>query len=479
MDFVSQSGGYLTLLKKRNFLRLWLAQLISLTIFNASNYALLVLIGGDKDKGSTTQIGIAIICFSLPAILFGAPAGTVVDRLNKRRVLIASNSLRALATLLFVVSLLFNRGALLPIYLLTFLISTISQFFTPAEGSTIPLLVNEKELAPALSLFNVTFMLSQAVGYVLLAPIILAFLPAFTVYGFLIDSVIELYLIVTLLYLVCAALVAWLPKEPFVHHGPHQRRHTTGEISTQALGTMRTVWQEMFQGWNFVRYNKPLFLAVVQLSFAGVLILVIGEMATPIVRHLLFLPANAMAFVFAPAGVGLVGGSVLMPRIANRLGKMRTVFIGTIVLAIASFLLPITTFIAHLLRPTSWNSDPLLLLIVALLMLIAGTGLAFVNIPSQTAMQELTPDWIKGRVLALQLVFYNAASIPVILFIGAASDIFGIDRVLYIIAVCSLAFGIWGFYFERKHSSPPASSTEQTQVQPEKEIITTPPPLPH
>src|SRR5712692_11548186 len=143
-----QQGGFVTLLKKRNFLCLWLAQLISMTILNASNYALLILI--EEVTGSTTLVGLAIICFSLPALLFGAPAGVYVDRMNKRRVLWGSNCLRAIATFAFVVALLLNRHQLIPVYLLTFLISSIGQFFTPAEGSSIPLLVSDVELMPAL-----------------------------------------------------------------------------------------------------------------------------------------------------------------------------------------------------------------------------------------------------------------------------------------------------------------------------------------
>src|SRR5437588_1256028 len=158
----NSGSGFLTLLRKRNFLLLWLAQLISMTIFFASNYALLVLI--EEVTGSTTLVGLAIICFSLPALILGAPAGVFVDRMNKRRVLWASNFLRAIATFIFIISLLIDRHQLVPIYLLTLLISSIGQFFTPAEGATIPMLVSEEELVPALSLFNITFMLSQSLG---------------------------------------------------------------------------------------------------------------------------------------------------------------------------------------------------------------------------------------------------------------------------------------------------------------------------
>jgi MFS family permease len=438
--------GFLTLLKKRNFLRLWLAQLISMTILNATNYALLILI--EDVTGSTTLVGLAIICFSLPALLFGALAGVFVDHMNKRRVLWGSNCLRAIATFIFVISLLLNHSQLIPIYLLTFLISTIGQFFTPAEGSAIPMLVSEEELMPALSLFNITFMLSQALGFILFAPIALSLLPTFRIgHHLTIHPVEELYAIIGLLYLVCALLVAFIPSAAF----SCSIQRTNGLRGTHPFRVMRNVWEETYEGWSFVRHKKALFLAVIQLSFAGVLLLVIGELATPIVTKLLQLPANAMAFVFAPAGIGLVAGSVFMPRITQRIGKSRAILTGTIALTASTLLLPLSTLLARTLQPDGWNTDPLLLIAVALFMLAAGVALDFVNIPAQTAIQQHTPEWIKGRVLALQLMLYNACSIPIILFIGVIADLFGLDRVLYLMSICEIAFGIWGIYYERKH----------------------------
>ncbi|MBA2678029.1 MAG: MFS transporter [Ktedonobacteraceae bacterium] len=452
MSIAPTSEGFLTLLKKRNFLRLWLAQLISMTILNASNYALLILI--NSTTHSTTLVGLAIISFSLPAILFGAPAGVFVDHMNKRRVLWSSNCLRALATFVFVAVLLLKRDSsvLVPVYLLTFIISCIGQFFSPAEGSAIPMLVSEQELMPALSLFNITFMLSQALGFVLLAPISISLLPTLTLYHVPVDSITQLYAIVALLYLVCALLILSIPSTGFVRRDSSDHAEAVSPaLSSQTLNVFQNVLAEMVQGWRFVRKNNALYLAVIQLSFAGVLILVIGQLATPIVTELLHLPSNAMAFVFAPAGVGLVLGSILMPNIARRLGKSRTIFIGSIGLTIATLLMPLCTLLARWLQPYSWNNNPLLLVVIALLMFFAGLALDFINIPAQTAIQEMTPDWIKGRVLALQLVLYNACSIPIILFIGAFSDTFGTDRVLYMLAVCELAFGAWSTYYERRH----------------------------
>src|SRR5436305_1413062 len=85
MNTAAPQRGFHTLFKNRNFLLLWLAQLTSMTILNASNYAIIVLI--EEITGSTTLIALAIISFSIPAVIIGAPAGVFVDHRNKRRVL--------------------------------------------------------------------------------------------------------------------------------------------------------------------------------------------------------------------------------------------------------------------------------------------------------------------------------------------------------------------------------------------------------
>jgi MFS family permease len=446
MSLANPQGGFLTLLKKRNFLLLWLAQLISMTVLNASNYALIVLI--EVITGSTTLIGLAIVCFSLPAVLFGAPAGVFVDHRNKRRVLFYSNCLRAIATFGFVVSLLLNSHQLIPVYLLTFLISCIGQFFSPAEGASIPILVNEQELMPALSLFNITFMLSQAFGFIIFAPVLLNVLPTFTLFSVSVGPFPMLYAIFALLYLICAVLITLIPTNSFVEngHAPNDREN----IGTQSLGAFSNVMSEMRQGWQFIRRQPPLFLPVIQLSFAGILLLVIGELATPLVTRLFLLPASSMAVIFAPAGVGLVVGSIVMPRITHRLGKSRAIFIGSVSLAITIVLLPLLSWLTTTLIAHGINFRPAQFAIAPFIMFAAGVEIDFINIPAQTAIQELTPEWIKGRVLALQLVLYNAFSIPVILGIGVIADILGIDKVIYIVVITIIGFGLWGKYYERK-----------------------------
>src|SRR5437870_5988863 len=93
-----QAASFRRVLKNRNFVLLWLAQLISLTILNAANFGIVVLV--NDVTHSVFMAGIAIIAFTFPALPFGAIAGVVVDRLHKRLVLWVSNILRAVTMLL-------------------------------------------------------------------------------------------------------------------------------------------------------------------------------------------------------------------------------------------------------------------------------------------------------------------------------------------------------------------------------------------
>src|SRR5579872_5283402 len=127
-------------LKNRSFFFLWLAEVFSQIAMNTMNF-ILILVAFSLTNSNTAVSGI-VLSFTIPAIFFGILAGIFVDRWNKKYVLFVANALRAL--LLFVLS--FIHSNLFGLYLLTFLISIITQFFIPAETPMIPLIVKKEQL---------------------------------------------------------------------------------------------------------------------------------------------------------------------------------------------------------------------------------------------------------------------------------------------------------------------------------------------
>jgi len=379
-------GSFRSVLKNRSFLLLWLAQLLSQIVFNAANYGVIALVTAITH--STILVGVAIISFTLPAVPFSLLAGVYVDYLNKRLVLWVSNALRAVTTVLIVLALLWHPQMLIPLYVLNFVISLITQFFIPAEASAIPLLVSKNDLAPALSLFNITLTIAQALGFLLLGGLVTSLFPPFQVaLGSIHIQVLSfdmLFAFVALIYGLCALLILGIPKDAL------QVNESAKPVFRSLFG--RQTWQiiqhDVRETWTYVRQDQRLLLSLLQVSFVSVLLLVIGELAGPFVVNVLHFSVQTMPLVLAPAGLGLVIGGLLMPPLMRRLGKNRAIMLGSLCTAAALVLIPLGHF--------SWSlfalPAPTILFYVGGIIFILGITLDMVNIPAQTVMQEQAPE---------------------------------------------------------------------------------------
>ncbi len=257
-------ASFSRVLKNRSFLLLWLAQLLSQSVFNAANYGVIAIVTAITH--STVMVGLAIVSFTLPAVPFSLLAGVYVDYLDKRLVLWVSNALRASTTGLIVVALLWNPHMLIPLYFLTFVISLVTQFFTPAEASAIPLLVSKNDLAPALSLFNITLTIAQALGFLLLGGLITALFPSFRLsLGFIHIQVLSfdmLFVLVAMVYVICTLLILAIPKRAL-----QQRQSAESEL-LRSLGKQvwKTIRHDVSEARVYVRGDPQLLLALLRVS---------------------------------------------------------------------------------------------------------------------------------------------------------------------------------------------------------------------
>jgi MFS family permease len=200
--------------------------------------------------------------------------------------------------------------------------------------------------------------------------------------------------------------------------------------------------------------------------------LAVADLATTFVQRLLLLPTSYTALVFAPAGVGLLAGAVLVSMIVKRLGSSRTMIIGMLATGIGLAVLPLSTTLAHLAQPEHWQSNPLFLVAVILASIVAGAGLDLIIVPSQTVVQERSPQQMRGRVQALYQALFNGGSIPVILFIGVIADLLGITTVIYVMSASCLVAIIITVLRARRHSSgPEVQADSASQAAQEKSSV--------
>jgi MFS family permease len=441
--------GFRTLMRNRYFLRLWLAQLISQTIMNAANYAL-IIVTQRSGSGSFTAAAGAIVAFSLPALLFGAPAGVLVDRFDRRLVLWTSNLLRAIASVVFVVVLMLDSTPLLPVYILAFFIALVGQFFAPAEGAAIPLLVGREEMIHALSLFNITFTLAQAAGLIILGPLMLALVPTIHIgtatHGIDFTSRETLFIVIALLYMVCVGLILSIPKSRMK---VTQQSHNQQDVlfASSDMSQIRRVYVSILQTGNFIRKDRRLLISVGQLALGGSVVAVIAMIAPGFVEEFFHKPPELAAIVFVPAGAGLVLGSAITPNVARWLGYTRTIAVGVIMLAGSAALLAGGRAVApHIFGAQTFYDAPLYLVAVMFLTFLIGIGLDFVNVPAQTMLQDRSPNWIKGRVLAVQAMVLNAVTIPFVLVMGRIADGYGLSPAILVLAGIIGSAGLLSVY---------------------------------
>ena len=440
----TSAGSFRRVLKNRSFLLLWLAQLLSQIVFNAANYGVIAIVTAISH--STLLVGIAIISFTLPAVPFSLIAGVYVDRLDKRRVLWVSNALRAASTGLLVLALLWNPHTVIPLYLLAFATSLITQFFTPAEASAIPLLVDKNELTPALSLFSITFTIAQVLGFLLLGGLITALFPPFRLsLGFTSVEVLSfdvLFAFVFIVYIICTLLILAIPARAL------QQKQSAEPEMPRLMGMQgwKLIRHDVQETWTYIRRDRPLMLGLLQVSFVGILLLEIGEVAGPFVVRILHLSVQAIPLILAPAGIGLILGGVLMPFFIRRLGKSHTIVVGMLSTAAGLILIPLVRFVwSQFAQPA-----PGFFFFVAAITFVMGVAMAMVNISAQTVMQERAPAQERGRVFSFQSTLFNAGSIPILLFAGVIGDTLGIDTVMYLLAAAILGFSWWTAWYSHR-----------------------------
>jgi MFS family permease len=137
-----------------------------------------------------------------------------------------------------------------------------------------------------------------------------------------------------------------------------------------------------------------------------------------------------------------LAGSLLVPIIVDRLGHTRTVVIGMFGAAIGIGLLPFAHNLTGPKDPSNLLAHPFFLLALVGLMILAGAGIDCIVVPAQTRMQERSPDALRGRVLAFYQVLFNGGAIPVILFMGALTDLLGIQTVILVLAALNVLAGL-------------------------------------
>ncbi|MGH2461144.1 MAG: MFS transporter [Chloroflexota bacterium] len=427
MNKMTERSSEASIFHNQPFMLLWAAQFVSQTAQQAIWFGMIIVV--EQVSQSSVHLSIAILSTIIPGVLLGLIAGVVVDRANKKSVLVITNFLRALTVLGY----LFYVQSLYAVYAVNFVFVGISQFFGPAEASSIPALVPKRLLVTANSLFNLTFTMSQMVGIVLLAPWIIKFFGAPALFGMTAG-----------IYVIAGFLTSALP--PGI---PPERSLSTLRRET----FVRVVRSELSEAWEFISFDRRSWWAMIFVTLSSTLVLVLAMLAPRYVVVVVGIQPEDAVFLIAPAGLGILVMTLIMQRLAGRFGEMVLAYVGGIVSGVCLMLMAVLPRFASTFQTASRTifsgAAPLAghsVLVPPLMLLSAviGVGFALATIPCQSVLMERAPVQSRGRVFSVLLMMGNVAAIAPLAFLGELGDLIGVGNVVGLVGAATIAITVVG-----------------------------------
>lgn len=431
---MGNNHGYRAVLKNRSFLSLWMAQIFS-QLGDRVCFVVFVSVIAYNIGTATTYQSCLYIAFTIPAILFTAIAGVFIDRWNKKYTLIITNILRG--AILLLLPLL--DTSLVGIYVLAFMVSSVTQFFVPAEASCIPMLVEKKHLLSANSLFTTTMMGSVIFGFVLGDPLINMF------------GINNVHYAITGLFLLSAVILVVVKEKPVDHE--HDR-------------TMKEFFEEFKQGIIYIK-NTPLVLnAMLKLATLFSAIVALCILSITISTQWLYpedpaLGAQKFAYIVAYSGLGMVIGAFLVGKYWRKKSKFLLVFTGFTIMGLFLIFLTFAGAMPEkiLFQISSVNLfghitqafDLTVRMVYTYCIATAiGFGSALIAIPVQTILQSSIPENMRGKVFGVQFTLLSTSSTLPVLIVALVSEYIGLVYLLIMIGLPLLIFGSLGMYRVRK-----------------------------
>jgi MFS family permease len=400
---------YTRLALNGSFSALWAGQLISLFGDRVHQVAIAAIVF--VLTGSPVAVAAVFVAATLPNLLFGPIAGTLVDRWDHREVLVVSDILRAATVLLMPIAAATN---VLLVYPLVFGLTTISIFFRPARVAILPRLVREDELLTANSALWVGETMADVIGFPL-AGLFVALVGEAVPLAFWFDAAT---------YLASALLLSTLvarPMAPTPDAG-------SGEPGTTGFRS------ELVAGWRFLR-NEPVLLAntlqgvVAQLTI-GVLIGQTAVFAEEVFGTQGFDWRAVYGFIEGSQGAGNLIGGFVIGLIGARLAKGRMIIAGYTALGLLTTLMALSGNLA---------------VVLAIAFGIGIANMVFI-IPSQTLFQERTPANLIGRVVGFRFSLVFGAMTLSIALGGLLAAAIGVTTVIAVFGLVTMAAGLAGWF---------------------------------
>jgi MFS family permease len=409
------SSSYSKVLTIRPFRSLWVAQIFSQLAINTLLFVLGLRIY--QNTGSNAAVSGLFLAYGIPSVLFGMVAGTAVDHLDKRRMLMYCDILRGVLVLL----LLFVSSNIVLVYLVTFVNAVITQFYVPSEAPLIPKLIPSELLVPANSLFSFTFYSSLAVGTVLSGPLLRGFGPQW------------IFLFISALFF----LAVW-----FESRLPSQASGVVGFTSIfryKINHLVSRIFEELFEGIQYVRKIPALLDSLLLLTGTQIIFAMLGTLGPGFADRVLRIDVrDASLFIVGPAVLGIIAGALWVGSFGYKLKPGRLIKLGVTGAGVILLLISLTVRI-HVALP-----------IAMVLFFFLGAANSLLDAPANSILQDEAKGSMRGRVYGMLTAAVGGVGILPVIIGGVLADVVGVERVILLLGLFILAYGIYRMKYNKE-----------------------------
>ena len=414
--------------QNRNYRVIWMGQVVSEIGDHFNNIAVFSL--ALESTRSPMIISAIMVSRAVPAILAGPLAGVLLDRLDRKRVMISSDVIRAVMALGFL--LFHGRQDAWLLYVFSGLLMLASPFFTSGRSSILPTIATAEELHTANALTQTTQWATLTVGTLLAGGIVTSF------------GYSKAFLFNAASFVVSAIAVSMLRLEK----GSFKAKRALTEADVVRP------WHEYIEGLRYMR-SVPLVFGI---SLIGV-----GWATGGGAAQILFSVFGELVFNRGPAGIGMIWGAagiglLMGGAIAHRAAKNMSfeVYKKTILVC---FLLHGAFYVVFSQMRVFWWA--LLAILLSRLVIAISSVLNF------SRLLHTVPDQYRGRVFAtVETMIWSTMMISMMLA-GIGSQYYSPRTIGSIAGVLSSTTGIfWAWaHFTGKLPEPVQQGVEEDEVE--------------
>lgn len=328
---------------------------------------------------SAASLGIVGLSAFLAIMLFSLPSGLIVDKLNRKKVLIFSQIFPALLAFILTFTSFFKTVNPLVIYILVFLSFAARTFQGPARQSIIPQLVSKEYFINAFSLQTMSRQVSLMIG------------PAIA--GFMIEffGVPSVYLFNALTFIVY--IITLIP----IEIKPHK-------IIEEVSYSFNSLWE----GVRFV-FTNEILIYTMALDFIANFFSSATTLLPIFAKDIFAIGPKGLGLLYSAPAIGSTIAGLVMATIHNFKNQGKLILAGVLLYGVATTAFGLS------------NSFVLALIFLSLV----GVGDMISTVLRNTIRQILTPDHIKGRMVAVNTIFVQGGPMAGEAEAGFVAQFFG------------------------------------------------------